>query len=439
MDRHLNVAARVLQRNHLPRPERIAAHLRADLQRSPNRFLFNHIRLHLIPRHMPVSRRPHVFPDRHSRHRVPRKQLCRHVGQEPRGRVVPAPPLIRAPECMHQVQLPLRPRDPHVQQPPLFLNRIRVVHRQLVRHQVLFHPNQEHAGKLESLCLMQRDQGQRIRPSLRQIIDIRNQCDVLQEDVQRRPRRNGVVVLRDADQLLDVLPAILRLRLIRCQPPQMVAVVRPIKQQPHRLRQGLRRRHSPCIPHQVHEPAQVRRRPRGDAGWIEGTDRILIPPRCCCCRIKRRARMLLRPIRQHCRRLRPDPARRHVHDPVERRRISRVPRQPQVGDQVAHLAPVIEPRVPDDPARNAPIIQRLLDGPRLRIRPVQHCRIRRPQRAVPHALLQPPHHVLRLIHLVIGLMHRRQRPPFPHRPQPPRQPLPRPLHHRIRHFQNRPV
>ena len=69
---------------------------------------------------------------------------------------------------------------------------------------------------------------------------------------------------------------------------------------------------------------------------------------------------------------RAQPAPRRVHDAPERHRVGRVHRQPQVGEQVLHLAPLVERDAADDLVGDAALAQLGLERPRLRVRAVEH-------------------------------------------------------------------
>ena len=67
-----------------------------------------------------------------------------------------------------------------------------------------------------------------------------------------------------------------------------------------------------------------------------------------------------------------DAARGDVDDAAEGHRVGVVADQAQVGEQVAHLAAVVEARPADDAVADALLDAGLLDGARLRVRAVHH-------------------------------------------------------------------
>ena len=63
---------------------------------------------------------------------------------------------------------------------------------------------------------------------------------------------------------------------------------------------------------------------------------------------------------------------RDVDDPLERDAVRVGPEDPQVGQRVLDLAPLVEPRAADELVADPVAEERLLDGPRLRVHPVHH-------------------------------------------------------------------
>ena len=67
----------------------------------------------------------------------------------------------------------------------------------------------------------------------------------------------------------------------------------------------------------------------------------------------------------------PDPAPRRVDDPRERDDVLRVAEHRQVGDRVLDLGALVELRAADDLVGDVAPHERVLDDPRLRVRPVE--------------------------------------------------------------------
>ena len=107
-------------------------------------------------------------------------------------------------------------------------------------------------------------------------------------------------------------------------------------------------------------------RPRRDQG--EGLDGFA--------RVVARASEFPQPLQA----LRSDPAPRPPHGTQEGDVVRRIHEEPQVGNDVLHLATLVERHAAHDPVRDAGTPERLLEGPRLGVRPVQHGK-----------LVQPPH------------------------------------------------
>ena len=106
-----------------------------------------------------------------------------------------AAPLVGAAERVQQMQLALGAGDADITKPPLLLQAGRIVNRKLVRQQVLLHPRNEDHRKLQPLGLVQRDQRHGVRRTVGQIVDIRDERDILKEGVQRGARRDRAVVV----------------------------------------------------------------------------------------------------------------------------------------------------------------------------------------------------------------------------------------------------
>src|SRR5690606_37511399 len=99
-----------------------------------------------------------------------------------------------------------------------------------------------------------------------------------------------------------------------------------------------------------------------------------------------------------------DPAARVVHDPIERAGVPRVRDEPQIGEDVHDLAPLVEACAADDLVRHVSPPQRLLERARLRVRTVEDHEITgRTLRLAAEAGLDLRDDPFRLVRLVRGL------------------------------------
>ena len=229
---------------------------------------------------------------------------------------------------------------------------------------------------------------------------------LLEQPVERVLRREVVVAGRDLAQLEEVRPALLALL-------GPVGEHRPIARALEDVVEQLReRQHADARPEPAQQRDELARSPpalgRASSG-ISPSAAALEPE----------------PVRHafagheganHPDRLVADRPRRHVDDPLEADRVGVGSQDAQVREGVLDLAPRVEPRPADDLVADAVAEARLLDRPRLGVRPVEHRdvaqrgrvgavvgppRQRRAARA--RQLLDPPGDPLGLLLLVVRL------------------------------------
>ena len=241
-------------------------------------------------------------------------------------------------------------RDPDVAQAALLLDLVGVVHRARVREDALLEPGEEHRRELQALGRVQRHQ-RHARVGVLQLVDVAHQGDAVEEAVQRRLGCGMGEVLGGGNQFLQVLQP--RLALRRALLAQGLAVAGLVE---HEVDEGRRRQVAALTrqaPDQRRERLQRAARlaahvGRGFGG--HGQQRPRLPPG-----------LLVEPAQRRG----ADATARRADGPAERDVVGRIEDQPQVGERVLDLAPLVEADAAHDDVRDAPAPQRVLQHPRL--------------------------------------------------------------------------
>ena len=288
------------------------------------------------------------------------EQMLGELGQEARRRVVLRLAEQRAAPRVTQVEAALRPRDAHVGQSTLLLERGRVGHGPVVREDPVLHPHHEHHRELQALGDVQRHQ----RDDgllLVVLVLLADERDLLQESRpdrcrapaprsrRRRPRSPAGSRCGPAPRPCD-LP-----RARPCSPDSCAAnsTIRggPAPSSRWRLQRV----------HHLDEPgdrALRARRQRGDLvdamRGVDHADAFLARER-----FDRRDRRVA------------DPALRHVDDPTERDDVLRVEQQAQVAQDVLDLLALIEPDAAEHAVGSADAHQHVLDHAALGVRAIE--------------------------------------------------------------------
>ena len=139
--------------------------------------------------------------------------LLRQLVEEPRRQVRVAAPVERAAGRVQHRQPLLRARHPDVAEAALLLDVV-LLDRARVREDPLLHPEHEDGAELEPLRVVERHQRDLAGAvAVAQRVLVRVERDLLQERRERRLVGRGLVLARDADELLEVLDLSLRLPL----------------------------------------------------------------------------------------------------------------------------------------------------------------------------------------------------------------------------------
>ena len=228
--------------------------------------------------------------------------------------------------------------------------------------------------------------------AVRDLVGVRDQRDPLEEARQRAVRRSCPVVLAgDRDHFLQVLHPGHVLQVLRALERRLVPglVEHRLDQLGHRAAgRGLL---AQVVDERV-EPGDGRRRPGRQRRNLRRRPQRLRERDPLTGRVA--GDVLLRPV--------PDAALGHVQHPPQRHLVGRVVDQPQVGEQVADLAPLVEADPADHPVRQPDPDEDFLEDAGLRVRPVEDRHLaggRQPLVAQPVDLLGDER---RLVVLVVG-------------------------------------
>ena len=257
----------------------------------------------------------------------------------------------------------------------------------------LLHADEEDDRELQPLGRVQRDQRDRLGRALH-FVHIGDEGHVLEEagEVGRLAAGRVLVLGHDGAQLEHVLQALLAALVAIAQVVHVAALLEHVVEQ---VREG-------AVALGAHgldgmdEAADGGGRAGGDAGDGLAPRRRLagVPDG------EARGPRVLREARQ--RRI-ADAPRGHVDDAQQARLVEAVMDQPQVGDEILDLAPLVEAHAPDQAVGDAVAHERVLDGARLRIRAVEHGDLA--QRAVRHReALGLARDELALLLVVVGLV-----------------------------------
>ena len=316
--------------------------------------------------------------------------FARQLHEKARRGVVVGAPEERAVPCVREVHAILRARDPHVGEPALLFDALLVLERSVPGEHTLFHPRHEHDRELQSLHGVHRDERRRgLRLDV--LVDVRDEGDLFEERRQLLLARIDEEVLSERPQLEHVAPALLAL-------VGAVLEVRVVSRQIEDLVDERREVALGDLGAQaLHEPAE-----RGERLALALRDRL--DPVSLTQGLGQRDAPLARIRLELGLRLGAEPPRRRVDDPREREGVLRVPQEPEVRQHVLHLASLIEGDTADHLVGEAERAERVLDGPRLRVRPVQDGDVAHPVRLT-FALetLDLPRDELSLVLLVVRL------------------------------------
>ena len=261
---------------------------------------------------------------------------------------------------MEQVEAAARARDADVGEPALLGDAgVALLERARVRQQPLLHAGDEDDAELESLDLVQRDQGD-ARGLVAHGVDVADQRDVLEELHQPVGRRDVGVLGGEPDQLEDVRPALLALLGAVLEHLAVAGLVEHALEehrQRHALRVALSRSMRPAKP----RSAVIAAGPMRLVALVE-------PLR----RLERREALLARELLQLGDGAITDLATRRVDHARERHRVARVDAETQVREHVLDLAPVVEAQAADQLIRDAAPQEHFLEGAGLRVGAVEH-------------------------------------------------------------------
>ena len=279
------------------------------------------------------------------------------LAQEPRRRVLVRPAEELTPPGEREVAVPHRAGDRDVAEPPLFLELALVFERARVREDALLHPGHEHDRELEPLHRVHRDEGGRgLR--LGELVDVRDEGDLLHERRQLLVARQVHVVLSDRPQLEHIGVPLLALGRpvlqVRRIPGRAHDLVDDVRQIPDRELVAESREEPAERHHRGSLPFRDLGRPlRVEEGLGDGDLPVAREPH------------------ETGLALGADAPRGRVEHPPHRDAVHGIPEQPQVREHVLHLAPLIEGDAADHLVREAEAAEHVLDGSRLGVRPVE--------------------------------------------------------------------
>ena len=196
--------------------------------------------------------------------------LRRQLVEEARGQVVRAVAVERPRGRVRHRQPFLRPGHAHVAEAPLLLERV-LLDRPRMREDPLLHPDHEDALELEALRVVERhERDERLTVAQRVLVGVER--DLLEEVREARLGRGGLVLLRDADELAQVLhPA---LRLDRPLGVERIEIARVLEHALNDLRDGELARGGLQRLEQRPEPLHVAERRAGDACLLGAVERL---------------------------------------------------------------------------------------------------------------------------------------------------------------------
>ena len=266
-----------------------------------------------------------------------------------------------------QVEPLLRPGDPDVGQPPLLGQLLRIAHRPHVREHAVLPAGEEHHRELQALGRVQGHQGDHARVVVGHRVGVGDQRHPLQERGQRTGRRRadldiGVIQVghrrvarelpRDRDELGQVVQPRRVLRILAGLQLGRVAGARVDGlEELGGLGAALDQLLEPF--EDVDERRDAPLRPGGHPG-----DALGLPQR-----RRERDPLALRPARDQLLRLVADAALGHVEDAPQADRVLGVGQHPQVGQRIAHLAPLVEPHAADHLVRQPDPQEHVLEHP----------------------------------------------------------------------------
>ena len=281
------------------------------------------------------------------------EQLRGDVGEEARGRVGAAPSHGRPPVGPHEVEALLGAGDAHVGEAALLLHLVGVVEGAVVGKDALLHPRDEDDGKFQPLGLVEGDEGDGVR-FFAEIVGVGDEGDLLEEGGQSLRRVHPRKLLGDAAELHDVLDALLAHIVAR---EKIVAVAGHLEDEGHELGGG----DAPALlgegVDELAEAGQRLHRTRGEVelgrrlGVGEGLDGGVegeAPAR--------------RPAAQLVEGAAADPAGGDVDHPLQADVVDGVADEPQVGDDVLHLAALVEAGGPHQVVGEPVAHERLFEG-----------------------------------------------------------------------------
>ena len=290
--------------------------------------------------------------------------LLRDVVEEARGQRRPELALLEAPARAGEIEPLLRAGHPHVADAALLLHLRRVVERAEMGEEALLHAGHEDDRVLQPLRRVQRGQRHRVRHLGVGVVDVGDERHLLQERAERRAALEFLVLCGDVAQLLDVLPAHLRVLLVAALEVLAVAGLREdrVEQPRHRLLVA-------GGAQAVDEGDEVAQREADVAAQLR-QPRVRVPASDHRCdREQRSFERLRRPLDLLDGTV-PDAATGDVDDAAERLCVRVVVHEAEVGKEVAHLAAVVEACAADDAVADPLLDAGLLDRPRLRVRAV---------------------------------------------------------------------